>query len=453
MDDTPLKEGPPADGYGVLLVDDDEDIRLSLSQSLELAGLDVQALSRGERALEAIGPDFRGVVVSDIRMPGMDGMELLSRVLDIDAAIPVLLITGHGDVPLAVEALGRGAYDFIEKPFPKERLIGAIERAIDRRRMALELRGLREPDDRDDRLGSFILGQSEPIVALKRKITTIADSRIDVLLVGETGTGKEYVARAIHRLGEGGEDSPFVTINLGALPADQIETELFGYVAGAFPGAARTRIGRLEHGRRGTIFLDEIGSAPIELQSKLLRVLEDRAVTPLGASEPVPLDARFIASSRLPLEPLVVAGAFRDDLLYRINPVTLRLPPLSERPEDLPRLFQRFVTDAARRFRKPEPDLTPELLIQLGERTWPGNLRELRNAAELHVLGLETEPAPEPRPPMPLAEQVDQFERQVIAATLAAHGGSLKDTYETLGLARKTLYEKMRKFGLRRDDF
>ncbi|MGR3756441.1 MAG: sigma-54-dependent transcriptional regulator [Tranquillimonas sp.] len=436
----------------VLLVDDDEDIRDSLTQTLELRGFDVAAHARPDRALDEVGPGYPGIVVSDIRMPRMDGLEFLDALLSRDPELPVILITGHGDVPLAVEALGRGAYDFIEKPFAAERLTSSIARAVEKRRLTLELRRLRESEPLDDPLDRLVLGGSDRIQDIKRRIRTIAGSALDVLVVGATGTGKEHAARAIHALSDR-PDRPFVTINLAALPPDRVEAELFGYVAGAYPGTSRGRTGRLEHARGGTIFLDEISSAPLTVQAKLLRVLEDRAVLPLSASEPVALDARFIASSRVPLEPLVARGAFRDDLLYRINPVTLQLPPLAERAADLPGLFLAFVQAAARRLNRPEPAIPPARLMSLAGRDWPGNMRELKNAAELLVLGLEE--------PLPggdgtggtLAERVDRFERDTIAAALAAHGGSLKDTYESLGLARKTLYEKMQKHGLKREDF
>ena len=435
----------------VLLVDDDEDIRESLTQTLELKGFSVTAISRADRALERIGPEFRGVVVSDIRMPRMDGVAFLEAVVARDPDLPVILITGHGDVPLAVEALGKGAYDFIEKPFAAERLTSAISRALEKCALSLELRDLREAKLADDPLETLILGQGAATAQIRRKIRTIAASALDVLVVGETGTGKEHVARAIHATSDRA-DRPFVTINLAALPPDQIEAELFGHVAGAMPGSPRARTGRLEHGRGGTIFLDEISSAPLGVQAKLLRVIEDRAIQPIGANDLVPLEARFVASSRVPLEDCVAEGSFRDDLLYRINPGTLRLPPLRDRGEDVPRLFLTFLDMAARRADRKAPDVEPETLMQIVARDWPGNMRELKNAAELFLLGLDDAPAPDAAP-LTLAERVERFEREAIAASLAANGGSLKATYESLGLGRKTLYEKMQKHGLNREDF
>ncbi|MDT0681534.1 sigma-54 dependent transcriptional regulator [Roseicyclus sp. F158] len=438
----------------VILVDDEEDIRVSLEQTLELGGFDVTTFARPERALDRIGPGFDGVVVSDIRMPRMSGIDLLGAALEIDPTLPVILITGHGDVPLAVEALGKGAYDFIEKPFASDRLVSSIRRALEKRRMAMEIRGLRAraAAPAADPLDDMILGHAPEIAELRRKIRTIAGTTLDVLVTGETGTGKEAVARAIHALSDrpGG---PFVALNLAALPAEHVEAELFGYVASAFPGAVRARTGRLEHARGGTVYLDEIGSAPMSLQAKLLRVIEERAILPLGAAEPVELDLRFVASSRQPLEDLVEAGTFRDDLLYRVNPVTLRLPPLRARAGDIARIYQRFIQEAADRFGREAPQIGPGAMIAVSQRPWPGNLRELKSAAERHVLGLDGDPAAGARAASTLAEQVEAFERDTIAAALASTGGNLKATYESLGLARKTLYEKMQRHGLKRQDF
>ncbi|WP_343116976.1 sigma-54 dependent transcriptional regulator [Ostreiculturibacter nitratireducens] len=436
----------------VILIDDEEDIRRSVQQSLELRGYEVTAFARADRALEALARDFPGVVVSDIRMPRMDGIQFLEAALAVDADQPVVLITGHGDVPLAVEALGKGAYDFIEKPFATDRLVQAIERAAEKRELVMELRSLREAGQADDPLEAVVLGRAPAMVELRRKIRAVAATDLDVLIVGDTGSGKELVARSIHQLSDR-RDKPFVTINLAALPGAMIETELFGHVAGAFPGAMRARTGRLEHARGGTVYLDAIGSAPPSLQVKLLRMLEDRAIEPLGTSEKVDLDVRFFASAKDSLETLVQQGQFRDDLLYRLNPVTLRLPALRDRAEDIPRLFQHFVSEAAERFGRPSIAVPPERLLEIATRDWPGNLRELKNAADRYVLGIETDAYSAAGPALSLAEQVDRFEKSVIAAALAAHDGNLKATYESLGLSRKTLYEKMQKHRLRREDF
>ena len=436
-------------GGRVLLIDDDADIRSSVGQSLELGGFDVTALARADLALDLIGPDFDGVVVSDIRMPRMDGMAFLDAALDRDRDICVILITGHGDVPLAVKALDRGAYDFIEKPFPRERLTTAIARAMDKRRMTQELRRLRMTTAQGP-LDRHVLGTGPQIQDLRRRIATVAGSRLDVLVVGDTGTGKEHVARAIHDASDRAA-GPFVVISLAALQSDKAAADLFGHTAHAFPGTTRARTGRLEHGRGGTIYLDDIGSAPLDVQAQLLRLFEDRAITPLGAPDPVDLDARFVASSRHSLEDLVARGLFREDLLYRINALTLRLPPLADRAAELPYLFSTFVDMAAADLDRPRPDVPPEALLRLATRDWPGNLRELRSAAERFVLGLDREDLGGGET-LTLPQRVERFERDAIVAALRLNDGSLKATYESLGLARKTLYEKMQKYGIDRND-
>ncbi|WOI58037.1 sigma-54 dependent transcriptional regulator [Palleronia sp. LCG004] len=438
----------------VILVDDEEDIRISVAESLELSGYKVMAFARAERALDRIGPGFGGIVVSDIRMPRMDGLAFLKAALARDPDVPVVLMTGYGDVPMAVEALGQGAYDFIEKPFAIERLVGAIERGLEKRRLRSEIEALRSTAFHlgDDPVATAIPGQSPQIVSLRARVRAVAASALDALIVGETGTGKEHVARVIHEL-SCGAGKPFVALNLAALPAEHLESELFGHVAGAFPGAMRTRIGRLEHARGGTVYLDQIEATSLAIQLKLLRVIEERRIVPLGATDPVDLSVRFVASSRTPLEPLVAAGTFRDDLLYRIAPVTLTLPPLVARPGDVPKLYQTFLIEAAERLSRPLPEVTPDRAMALLRREWPGNLRELQSAAELHVLGLDIEADAGTETKGTLHERVDRFERDLIASTLASNGGSLKSTYESLGLGRKTLYEKMHKHGIRREDF
>jgi two-component system C4-dicarboxylate transport response regulator DctD len=434
----------------VLLVDDDEEIRHSTSQSLQLAGFSVRDLPSAEAALDYITPGFAGVVVSDIRMQGMDGMTFLGKVRDIDAELPVILVTGHGDVQLAVRAMREGAYDFIEKPFSGQHLGDVALRAYDRRGLILENRVLRAAAGHPDDLETRLPGRSSSIIDLRQRLRAVASTDADVLIVGDTGVGKEVVARALHDNSSRAE-RPFVAINCAALPADLIESELFGHEVGAFPGAIRARYGKFEHARGGTVLLDEIGSMSAALQAKLLRVIQERVIFRLGSNEPIPLDVRFVATSKVELEDEVAQGRFRADLLYRLNVVTLRVPRLSERREDVPILFLQLVREAAGRYRRDMADVPPHVLEAVVRKSWPGNVRELRNAADRYLLGLGMEgldQLPEENGAARLADRVATFERSVIATALQAHGGSLKPVYESLGISRKTLYEKMQRYGL-----
>lgn len=438
----------------VLLVDDDEEIRHSTAQSLQLAGFSVRDFPSAEAALDYITPGFAGVVVSDIRMQGMDGMTFLGKVRDIDAELPVILVTGHGDVQLAVRAMREGAYDFIEKPFSGQHLGDVALRAYDRRGLILENRVLRAAAGHPDDLETRLPGRSSSIIDLRQRLRAIASTDADVLIVGDTGVGKEVVARALHD-NSGRAERPFVAINCAALPADLIESELFGHEVGAFPGAIRARYGKFEHARGGTVLLDEIGSMSAALQAKLLRVIQERVIFRLGSNEPIPLDVRFVATSKVELEDEVAQGRFRADLLYRLNVVTLRVPRLSERREDVPILFLQLVREAAGRYRRELADVPPHVLEAVVRRSWPGNVRELRNAADRYLLGLGMEgldPLPDDNGTARLADRVATFERSVIATALQAHGGSLKPVYESLGISRKTLYEKMQRHGLDKKD-
>ena len=436
----------------VILVDDEEDIRLATGQTLELEGYEVTAFARGDRALERIGRDFDGILVSDIRMPVMDGLALLRAVRERDPELPVILITGHGDVPLAVEAIRAGAYDFVQKPFDPKRLADAVSRASEMRRLTLENRALRSKLEHRDTLESVMVGRAPVVVALRQQIRAVAATDADALILGATGTGKEVAARSIHELSERRE-KPFIAVNMAALPETMIESELFGHEAGAFAGAHRARFGKFEHARGGTLLLDEIGAAPLALQAKLLRVIEEREIERLGSNERVSLNLRFLASTKEDLGALVAEGRFRDDLYYRLAVVSLHLPPLADRTEDVPRLFQHLVNEAALRYRREPPQVTAEILAGLAARGWAGNVRELRNTADRFVLGLGVDDATTEAPPQGLVERIDRFEKSAIAAELAIQGGNLKATYESLGMSRKTLYEKMQKHQLRREDF
>jgi two-component system, NtrC family, C4-dicarboxylate transport response regulator DctD len=435
----------------VLLVDDEEELRRSTAQALELFGLTVQTFSTADHVLELTGFSFDGVVVSDIRMPGTDGMTLLHRIRELDAEIPVILVTGHGDVQLAVKAMREGAYDFLEKPFTPQHLAGIIRRGMDRRGLVLENRRLRAVAGKRDDLEARLPGRTQVMVDLRYRIRAIGASDADTLIIGETGAGKEVVARALHDISSRA-NRPFIAINCAALPENLIESELFGHEAGAFPGALRPRYGKFEHGRGGTILLDEIGSMPVDLQAKFLRVLQERVITRLGSNETVPLDVRFIATSKVDLEAEVAAGRFRADLFYRLNVATIHVPSLAQRRPDIPLLFLQLVREAAARYGREDADVPQELISSIAQRDWPGNVRELRNAADRFVLGLDSgpgEPGGSSRPDAGrLADKVAAFERNIIAGAIAAHGGALRPVYESLGISRKTLYEKMQKYGL-----
>jgi two-component system C4-dicarboxylate transport response regulator DctD len=432
----------------VLLVDDDADLRHALTQSLTLAGLAVESFETAEAALGRLSRDLEAVLITDIRMPKMDGVELMRRALEIDPALPVVLITGHGDVPLAVEAMRAGAYDFIEKPFPTEDLLNVAKRGLEKRRLVLENRVLRDELAARQGLEARLVGKSAAMERLRRTVAALAEVDADVLILGETGVGKEVVSRALHDEG-GRRDKPFVAINCGALPAEIIESELFGHEAGAFTGANKQRIGKLEYADGGTVLLDEIESMPLELQVKLLRVLETRSVERLGSNKAIPLNVRIVAASKQDLEKASDEGRFRRDLFFRLNVVSITIPPLRERKEDIPQLFYHLLREARARYRREIPEVTPAKLAELAALDWPGNVRELRNLADRFLLGLEEEQADSAAPsPDSLAARLQDYERGLIEAELARNGGSIKATYETLGLSRKGLYDKMKKLGV-----
>ncbi len=437
-----------------LFIDDDEDLRLAAKQMFDLAAIKARILSSAEQALAIISRDYPAILVSDIRMPQMDGIELLKKTILIDEELPVLLISGHADINLAVGAMRDGAYDFIEKPFEQERFLDAINRAKEKRRLTLENRQLRNSVSGGlDDLDNQIIGSSEKMREIKAQIRTIASSSADILIIGDTGVGKELCARAIHSLSNN-KVGPFIAINCAALPKDMIERELFGYEASAFAGASRARFGKFEHGKNGTIFLDNIISLPKKIQAKLLRVIEENAIFRLGSNQEIPLNARFIASSCVDLENAAKKGKFRSDLLYRLNVATIKIPPLSSRREDIAELFFHFLRQAAIRFRKEPKSISNELLSLISNMDWPGNVRELRNFADRFTLGIELESDFQKREEKKnLAEKMNDFEKQIIIRELKSNSGRLKPTYQNLGISRKSLYEKMQKYSLKRDDF
>ncbi len=445
-------------GGKVLFIDDEPEVRASGAQTLELSGFEVTALASAEEAVEHLGEDWPGVVVSDVRMPRMDGMALLKRVRAMDAELPVVLVTGHGDISMALQAIRDGAYDFLEKPAPPEYLIDVVARALDKRRLVLENRALRRELNVLVETDGCIIGRTPVMVHLRDTIANLADAGVDVLVVGETGTGKELAARCLHDFGARREGR-FVAVNCGALPETIIESELFGHEAGAFTGADRKRIGKIEYAHRGTLFLDEIDCMPVHLQVKLLRVLQERTVERLGGNETVPVDIRVVAAVKIDLKKACERGEFREDLYYRLNVVNLSLPPLRDRVDDIPLLFRHFVIAACSRYQRPIPPLEPAQAARLTAHDWPGNVRELKNAAERFVLGIAGDGphlagmAADPPEPAALPDQVDRIEKQLIIQALERCGGRINDTAAALGIPRKALYLRMRKFGLQRDDF
>ncbi|MBV4476361.1 sigma-54-dependent transcriptional regulator [Pseudomonas botevensis] len=435
----------------VMVVDDESSIRSAVEQWLSLSGFDVQLFSRAEECLAALPRHFPGVILSDVRMPGLSGLELLAEVQRRDADLPVILLTGHGDVPMAVEAMRDGAYDFLEKPFSPETLLGSLRRALDKRRLVLENRALHEQADNRARLDATLLGVSRGLQTLRRQVLDLATLPVNVLIRGETGSGKELVARCLHDFGPRA-DKPFVALNCAAIPEQLFEAELFGHESGAFTGASGKRIGKLEYADGGTLFLDEIESMPLAQQVKLLRVLQEQKLERLGSNQSIRVDLRIVAATKPDLLDEARAGRFREDLAYRLNVAELRLPPLRERREDIPLLFEAFAHSAAERLGRTFPPLSGAQLSHLLGHDWPGNVRELANVAERQVLGLD-EPAPGIDPGQSLAAQQEAFEAQCLRAALTRHKGDVKAVLEELQLPRRTFNEKMQRHGLSREMF
>ena len=439
----------------VIFIDDDKFIRKSTTQSLQMQGYDVACYDNASSALNDIDHDCSRVIVSDIKMPGLSGLELLQRVKEIDDSIPVILITGQGDIATAVQAMRDGAYDFLEKPFSPDNLIEVVRRAYDKRSLVIENRNLKKQLQLQNVPGQRIIGNTPVIEQLRKQITRLADADADILLWGETGTGKDLVARNLHEISRR-RSAPFVAINCGALPENIIESELFGHAAGAFTGATKARVGKFEYANGGTIFLDEIESMPLDLQVKLLRVLHDRTVEPLGSNQQIKIDIRVIAATKTDLKQASADGVFREDLYYRLNVITLNLPTLRERVEDIPLLFHHYTLIAAARHECDLPEFDPRQLHELLVYQWPGNVRELKNAAERFVLLGETDTpnldevihATEQGGSVNLHNRVEWFEKSLIEQALEQCEGSINATLEMLDTPRKTLYDKMRKYGI-----
>ena len=373
------------EGYQVLFVEDDPPVRATLVQTLELAGLSVLAFGSAEEALPHITPGAQIVLITDVRLPGMDGLTLLDHAMATDPSLPVVIVTAHGDVSMAVQAMRAGAYDFIEKPFSPDRFVETAQRALDKRVLRMAVDELRAQLQQRSGIEAAMLGQSAVMQEVRRKILKLAATSADVMIMGETGTGKELVARCLHDHSNR-RDRNFVAINCGGLPESLFESELFGHESGAFTSAGKRRIGKIEHANGGTLMLDEVESMPMVMQIKLLRVLQERKIERLGSNEEVPVNLRVVAATKTDLRQLSDQQKFRSDLYYRLNVALLNLPPLRDRREDIPLLFQHFASQAAERYQLEVPEIGTSPSRELLAHHWPGNVREIRNVADRFVL-------------------------------------------------------------------
>ena len=444
----------------LLIVDDDTRMRRVLqilARKLDLACI---ATAGADEALASFRAERSDLVITDLRMPVKNGLEFLAELRAVDTEVPVIMLTAHGTVATAVEAMKLGAIDYLQKPFDVDALEFVIRRALELSRVRVEHRFLSEQARATARFADLI-GESPAMLAIFDLVGQIAPTRSPVLITGETGTGKELIARAIHA-GSPRHDKLFVALNCAAIPADLLESELFGHARGAFSGAQSDRVGRFQAADEGTIFLDEIGDMDVRLQAKLLRVLQENVIEPLGTNRRVPIDVRIVSSTNRDLETAMREGRFREDLYFRLNVFRVELPPLRARPEDVEPLARAFLAEFAREIAKPAPGLDAEAAALLRAYPWPGNVRELRNVMErAAVLStgdviraaftrslLPSAAAPVATPTTDLEHAVAEVERRMIVEALAATGDNKVAAARRLGIGERTLWTKLKKHGI-----
>ena len=446
----------------ILIVDDEKNILLTLSRALRVEGYEVDVAGSGQLGLSRAKQKSYDAILLDVQMPDLDGLELLRLIKADREDVPVLIMSGHASIASAVLATQRGAHDFLEKPISSERLVVSLASALERCRLEHENRELRERTFANEAL----LGDSQPMQALRNSIQLIADASAPVLITGERGTGKELVARALHE-GSRRKAGPLEKLNCAAVPKELVESELFGHEAGAFTGASRQRKGKFERAQAGTLFLDEVADMPLDMQAKLLRVLQEGELERVGGSDLLKVDVRVVAATNKDLDAAMKAGELRRDLYDRLNVLPLSLPPLRERKQDIPQLSARFLGLSAKANDRPDKTLSQGALELLCAYDYPGNVRELRNLIERLVImtpGSEISER-EARALLPvsegggdqvsfvpgrsLREMLDDAERGLIRRALDHHQGNVSATADALGLERSHLYKKMRALGLR----
>src|SRR5574337_1233378 len=449
----------------ILVVDDEKNIRSSLEGILKDEGYRVRGVPTGEDLLKQVAQTVPDLVILDVWLPGMDGLQALTELKRVHRELPVIMISGHGTVETAVKATKLGAYDFIEKPLSLEKTVLAVRNALDRQRLEMENRALRQTlEERYE-----IVGESSDIQALRVQIQSAAPSHGRVLIRGESGTGKELIARAIHRQSLR-KDKPFVEVNCAAIPEELIESELFGHERGAFTGATTQRRGKFELADGATIFLDEVGDMSLKTQAKVLRVLQEQTFERVGGTETLTVDVRVIAASNKALEEEIQKGSFREDLFYRLNVIPFEVPPLRGRTEDIPLLAAHFLRLFSEEYGKRVKTVNPEAMDLLLQHPWPGNVRELRNVIERMVImvsqdvirpsdiapslrarpGAAPETATEPAAGWDgtLREARDQFEREYILRRLTEKHWNITRTAECLGIERSNLHRKLKTYGI-----
>jgi DNA-binding NtrC family response regulator len=457
----------------ILVVDDDEPSCRLLQAILAPEGHEVLIAHDGRGALELADARRPDAVILDLQLPGMDGFEVIDALAAAHGGVPVIMLTAHGEVRSAVRATQLGAFDYLTKPIDHDEILLVVGRALETRALKSEVERLRSQVGDGGSL-ALLMGPSMAVRRIVEQVRTVAATRLSVLLLGETGTGKELVAQAIHRQSDR-QGKPFIALDCGAIPEQLLESELFGHEKGAFTGADRRKEGRFHLAEGGTLFLDEIGNLPMGLQAKLLRALESRQVQPVGATRSVPTDIRFIAATNHDLQRKVTEGAFRPDLYFRLAQYTITLPPLRERPGDIGYLAQRFMEEASVELRRPVHQLAPDAIAALARHEWPGNVRELRNVIRQAVLeskegilrgplvrrslgkaaaGAGGAAAPAGRSLKQMTDEaVRDTERRAITEALRATRGNKSQAAKALQTDYKTLHVKMKRLGLRGRDF